>query len=94
MWGSSGSIEKDYLAVSKKRQKFEPTPELDVSFTLNLYPGLTDSGRLRGDSDLRFRWELYRDLFWDVTAWGVYDNQSIGDGNFDYGVSTGIGWDY
>ena len=73
--------------------KFDP-PELDVRVTLNLYPSLTDSGRLRGDSDLRLRWELYRDLFWDVTAWGVYDNRNIGDGNFDYGVSTGIGWDY
>ena len=69
--------------------KFDP-PELDVRVTLNLYPSLTDSGRLRGDSDLRLRWELYRDLFWDVTAWGVYDNRNIGDGNFDYGVSTGI----
>ncbi|MBE9539595.1 MAG: DUF481 domain-containing protein [Proteobacteria bacterium] len=73
--------------------KFDP-PELDVRLTLNLYPSLTDSGRLRGDSDLRLRWELYKDLFWDVTAWGVYDNRNIGDGNLDYGVSTGIGWDY
>lgn len=73
--------------------KFDP-PELDVRLTLNLYPSITDSGRLRGDSDLRLRWELYKDLFWDITAWGVYDNQNIGDGNLDYGVSTGIGWDY
>ena len=35
-----------------------------------------------------------RDLYWDVTAWGVYDNRNIGGGDFDYGVSTGIGWDY
>ena len=73
--------------------QFHP-PELDVRVTLNLYPSVTDSGRLRGDSDIRLRWELYRNLFWDVTAWGVYDNQNIGDGNLDYGVSTGIGWDY
>ena len=73
--------------------RFSP-PELDVRFSLSLYPSLTDSGRLRGDSDLRLRWELYRDLYWDLTAWGVYDNRNIGDGNLDYGVSTGIGWDY
>ncbi|MEH6583848.1 MAG: DUF481 domain-containing protein [Halioglobus sp.] len=73
--------------------KFD-SPELDVKLSLNLYPSLTDSGRVRGDSDLRFRWELYKDLFWDVSGWGVYDNRNIGDGNVDYGISTGIGWDY
>ena len=70
------------------------SPELDLRFKLNLYPSLTDSGRLRGDSDLNLRWELYRDLFLDITTWGVYDNKAIGDGDFDYGVTTGIGWDY
>jgi hypothetical protein len=81
------------LRVQLARWRFDP-PELDVKLSLNVYPSVTDSGRLRGDSDLRFRWELYGDLFWDVTAWVVYDNRSISDGNFDYGVTTGIGWDY
>ena len=73
--------------------KFDP-PELDVKLTLNLYPSMTDSGRLRGDSDLRLRWELYKNLFWDISTWGVYDNRSTSEDNFDYGVTTGIGWDY
>ena len=73
--------------------RFEP-PELNLKFSVNLYPSFTDSGRLRGDSDLSLRWELYRDLFLDITTWGVYDNRNIGEGDFDYGVSTGIGWDY
>ena len=73
--------------------RFDP-PELNLKLSVNLYPSLTDNGRLRGDSDLSLRWELYRDLFLDITTWGVYDNRNIGDGDFDYGVSTGIGWDY
>ena len=70
------------------------TPELAFKTTLNLYPSLTESGRIRGDSDVQLRWEMYANLFWDVTAWGVYDNRSPGDSDFDYGVSTGLGWDY
>ncbi|MEH6607964.1 MAG: DUF481 domain-containing protein [Halioglobus sp.] len=73
--------------------RFDP-PELNLKLSVNLYPSFTDNGRLRGDSDLSLRWELYRDLFLDITTWGVYDNRNIGDGDFDYGVSTGIGWDY
>ena len=79
--------------VENVRRCLNP-PELDIRFALNLYPSLTDSGRLRGDSDLRLRWELYQDLFWDVTGWGVYDNRNTGDSDLDYGVSMGIGWEY
>ncbi|MEH6568839.1 MAG: DUF481 domain-containing protein [Halioglobus sp.] len=93
----SAGGERDSLEGALKLQfatwQFD-TPELDVKFTLNLYPSLTDSGRVRGDSDIQLRWELYKDLFWDITAWSVYDNRTISDSDFDYGVSTGIGWDY
>lgn len=91
--GEQGESLEGALKLQFATWRFD-SPEMDVKFSLNLYPSLTDSGRLRGDTDLRLRWELYKDLFWDVTGWGAYDNRSIGDGNFDYGVSTGIGWDY
>jgi Protein of unknown function, DUF481 len=70
------------------------TPELDISFSLNLYPNLSDTGRLRGDTDLRLRWELIEDLFWDVTTYGTYDSDAESDNVWDYGISTGIGWEY
>jgi len=70
------------------------TPQLDVDIKLNLYPSFSESGRLRGDTDVRIRWELVEDLFWDTTAFGTYDNKSGISHEFDYGVTTGIGWKY
>ena len=70
------------------------TPEMDVSLNGTVYPSITDSGRWRADTDIRIRWELIEDLFWDVSAWGTYDNEADSDNEFDYGISTGIGWEY
>lgn len=70
------------------------TPKLDVDISLNLFPSLTDGGRVRGDGDLRVRWEIIEDLFFDVTAFGSYDNESEANDEYDYGVTTGLGWEY
>ena len=70
------------------------SPEIDLKYNLNLYPGLTEWGRLRGDSDITLRWELFSDLFWDVSAWATYDSDTEAGATVDYGVTTGIGWEY
>ncbi len=70
------------------------SPELDLRLSLDLYPSLTESGRFRGNTDLRLRWELIHDLFWDITAYGSYDNEADSERRFDYGVTTGVGWEY
>jgi hypothetical protein len=70
------------------------TPELHVKVNGGLYPSFTESGRLRGDGDINFRWEIIGDLYWDITAFGTYDNKAADDSRFDYGISTGVGWTY
>lgn len=71
------------------------TPELDLDFNFFLYPSLTDAGRVRSDSNLRLRWELVEDLYWDITAWASTDNESENsDRGADYSITTGIGWEY
>ena len=90
--GSDENLEL-YLSSRFKAWRFN-TPELDLDFILNLYPSLTDSGRLRGDSNLRLRWELIEDLFFDITAYGSYDNKADANNDIDYGVTTGLGWEY
>jgi hypothetical protein len=70
------------------------TPELEVDMSFSLYPSLTDSGRVRSDTDLTIRWEIIEDLFFDITAFGSSDNRADSDKQFDYGVTTGIGWTY
>ena len=82
-----------FLATSYSMWRFD-TPELDLDFSLQLYPSLTESGRLRSDSDITLSWEIVKDLFWEVSAYGTYDNEADGEHQYDYGVTTGLGWKY
>ena len=70
------------------------SPKLDLSFSISLYPNFTDFDRFRGDTDLRLSWEIYKDLFWDITAFGTFDNASETNNSSDYGITTGLGWKY
>lgn len=83
------------LTVGYYRWQFD-SPELDLRLDASLYPSLTQSGRLRADTGARLRWELVYDLFWDINFWGSYDNSAIDEaaGEFDWGVTTGVGWDF
>jgi len=70
------------------------TPELRLKLGLSIFPSLTESGRVRADTDINLRWEIVEDLYWEFRAFGTYDNQAAEDSEFDYGISTGVGWDY
>ncbi len=70
------------------------TPKLDLSFIVRLYPNFSNFQRIRGDTDLRLSWEIYKDLFWDITAFGTFDNDSETNNTSDYGITTGLGWKY
>jgi hypothetical protein len=39
-------------------------------------------------------WELVEDLFWDITGWASYDDASQSGSDVDYGVTTGVSWEY
>ncbi|WP_165954250.1 DUF481 domain-containing protein [Seongchinamella unica] len=81
-----------YLSSTFNTWKFN-TPELDIDLTFNVYPSLTDTGRIRTDGNLRIRWELIKDLFWDVSAWVTTDNETgSGGSSTDYSITTGVGW--
>jgi hypothetical protein len=82
-----------FLATTFATWRYQ-TPELELDLGLNLFPSITESGRLRGDINLRLSWELIRDLTWDITGWSTYDNQSDSGADFDYGLTTGVGWKY
>ena len=83
------------LSGTLARWRFD-SPQLDLSLGAQLYPSLTESGRLRADSNAVLRWEIYRDLFWNISAWGSYDNAAVEEaaGEFDWGITTGLGWSF
>ncbi len=70
------------------------SPEVKIDLAFNLYPSLTDTGRIRSDGNLRIRWEIVNDLYWDITSWVTSDNQAENDNTVDYAITTGIGWTY
>ena len=70
------------------------TPQLEVDISFNLYPSLTDRGRVRTNSNVRVRWEIVEDLYFDVTGYGSSDNGADSSGEIDYGITTGVGWKY
>ena len=72
------------------------TPEASVGATLNLFPSLTESGRVRSEGRLRTRYEIVTDLFFELSFYGTYDNEP-GEGaesKSDYGVTSSLGYSF
>ena len=67
-------------------------PKTRLSAGLNLFPGITEQGRLRGNATISLRNEIIEDLFWDLSFYTSYDNQPPeGAANSDYGIITSVG---
>jgi len=71
-------------------------PERTVSVNFSVFPGLTDSGRLRANLDTVMKIELYKDLFFDITAYASYDNRPVSEvaSESDYGITSGLGYNF
>lgn len=72
------------------------TPEASLDATLNVLPSLTRSGRVRVDGKLRSRYEVVKDLFFEVSLYGNYDSDpgETAQSNSDYGVTTSLGYSF
>jgi len=71
-------------------------PMIDLNVSLLAYPSFTTSGRVRAQLDINLRWELIKDLYWDLTYYNTYDSDppSGSLSTNDYGVVTSLGWSY
>jgi hypothetical protein len=69
-------------------------PIKDIAIDVSILPNLTDSGRVRVNSNARVRWELVKDLTLDLTLYGDYDSGSdvAGAATGDYGIVSSIGF--
>jgi hypothetical protein len=72
------------------------SPEASFNATLNLFPSLTESGRLRSEGRLRARYEIVSDLFFEASFYGSYDSEpGVGaESKSDYGVTTSLGYSF
>ena len=67
-------------------------PITRFSAHINVFPGITDSGRLRVNTDITMRNEIVRSVFWDLTFYSTYDNRPPeGASRQDFGIGTSLG---
>jgi len=83
------------LALDYSRYIYDD-PMLDLSSRLSIFPSITESGRMRAQFDINLRWEMFADLFWDLSYYNTYDSNpaSGSESTNDYGVVTSIGWSF
>ena len=72
------------------------SPKADINTSLSYFPSITERGRYRVNYDLKLRYELISDLFFEIDYYMTYDsNAPSGEGEVrDYGITTGLGWSY
>jgi hypothetical protein len=72
------------------------TPKRSVDFGLAVFPSLTESGRVRAEAQLESRFEIVKDLFFEVSGYGSYDSEAdpSAPSNSDYGVVTSLGYTF
>jgi putative salt-induced outer membrane protein YdiY len=67
-------------------------PITRLSANINVFPGITEKDRIRVNTDITLRNEIFRDFFWDLTFYSNYDNQPAeGAEKEDYGIITSLG---
>lgn len=72
------------------------TPKRSINAYLYTFPGLSDRGRFRADTNVQMRIEIVKDLFFELSFYGNYDNQAVEEGGetLDYGVVSSIGYTF
>ena len=67
-------------------------PTTRLTANINIFPGITESGRIRINTDITLRNEIVRDFFWDLSFYSSYDNQPAeGFESEDFGIITSLG---
>lgn len=67
-------------------------PVTRLTGSINVFPGLSESGRLRVNTNINLRNEILQSVYWDLTFYSNYDNQPAeGASEEDYGLITSIG---
>lgn len=73
------------------------SPKLDFTTRFLVFPNLTMPGRVRLDLDSRVRVEIFKDFFWSVYIWDVFDSDpptTTTARRNDLGVGTSFGWTF
>lgn len=71
-------------------------PKIDVTNRINIYPSITDFGRVRMEYNLSSKFEIVKDLFLNLQLYDYYDNETSqgSKANNDWGIITSIGFTF
>ena len=71
-------------------------PEVDLTISLLVFPGVTEWGRLRAELSVTLKYEIFNDFFWSLSAFDSFDNQppAIEAQINDWGVVMSFGWTF
>jgi len=70
-------------------------PDSSLSFTTNIFPLLEDFSQYRAETDLSFKREFVKDLFFEVLLYHSYVSEPpTGAESGDYGVTTSLGYSF
>ena len=89
---SPQNIAVGLISAEAKFFKFRKT-NLDVS--ASLMPAFTDPGRVRFNTNASYYLKIFRNLSWNLSFYGNWDNQPPqGLSASDYGSSSGLSWTF
>ncbi len=83
------------LGTSYSFFRFNPL-NANLYGSLLLFPSLTESGRVRSEGKVSSRWEIVKDLYFEISMYGSYDNQpgETAASDYDYGTTTSLGYSF
>jgi hypothetical protein len=88
----SGASETNLEALLTTRFRYFrfASPERDIDARINIFPSLTDFGRIRADFRTTFTIEITGDLDWALEGFYRFDSDPVSDDGdrADYGLST------
>ena len=91
---SSNTSLEGLLAVNWSAFHFD-SPSLDFSFSLGLFPSLSDPGRIRGQTDVRLKYEVFKDFHAGILFTDQFDSRPPESATKnDYVTTLTIGWSY
>jgi len=72
------------------------TPKTDISMTVNMYPGLSEWGRVRIELDAKLKREIVKDFTVGFSIYDSYDNRPPTEDarKNDVGLSLTVGWTF
>jgi hypothetical protein len=72
------------------------SPKSRIKLSGTVYPGISDTNRIRGNGNITLRQEFIKDLFWDLSFYYDYDSKPLqgAAATEDYGVVTSLGYEF